>query len=157
MPKHFKSIAQAFAAVMCLVATNAQAQLLDLDVDINIGGGGGGGGENSSGSSNTSVSAGVPTGNGRSERSGSEENNATSIVPIIFDQERAVEAVNSGAAVPAETVIATAIARQQGDIIDVHLILVRGFLLYELKVLGPDGEISGMYFYARNGQMVEVN
>lgn len=73
------------------------------------------------------------------------------------DQENALNAVRSNAALPLDRIMQ--IARQQTDaeIIDAQLISVRGFLLYDLKLLDAKGDVSHLYFYAKSGRIVRTN
>jgi hypothetical protein len=66
------------------------------------------------------------------------------------DNEVARRAVKSGAAKPLAEIIETAKKTNPGEILDARLVTVRGFLLYELKVLSGH-TVRKIYFYARSG------
>lgn len=74
-----------------------------------------------------------------------------------LDQADVIDAVGSNRALPLEQILAIARLTIDGEIIDARLIQVRGFLLYELKVVETDGDVADIYFYARSGQRVETN
>jgi uncharacterized membrane protein YkoI len=74
-----------------------------------------------------------------------------------LDQNAALELVRLQRVLPLEQIMAIARLQIEGEIIDAHLIQVRGFLLYELKVVDTDGDVSDIYFYARSGERVQTN
>jgi uncharacterized membrane protein YkoI len=76
---------------------------------------------------------------------------------VTLDQNAALELVRLQRALPLEQIMALARSQIEGEIIDAHLIQVRGFLLYELKVVDTDGDVSDIYFYARSGERVQTN
>ncbi len=72
--------------------------------------------------------------------------------PVGGASERAaLEAVQSGRAVPLETILPDLEARTGGQMIDARLVSLRGFLLYEIKVLTPGGRVDVRYYYAQSG------
>lgn len=138
------------APVLLLGPASARAQSLGVsvgggDVGVSVGGSGlsgggtdGGGsddgGERGSGGSTSSPDAG--TGN---------------------EQELALDAVRSARALPLDQIVAAARHHTSGEVIDARLIELRGFLLYELKVIEPGGDVADFYFYARSGKIVRTN
>jgi uncharacterized membrane protein YkoI len=64
--------------------------------------------------------------------------------------------MQSGAAVPLETIVRSLVDGAAGQLIDASLVQVNGFLLYQVKVLSPAGRVSTQYFYARTGQPVTL-
>lgn len=73
------------------------------------------------------------------------------------EQEAALAAVKSQHALSLDKIYAAARQYANGDIIDAQLVTVRGFLLYDLKVLDTKGDVSDLYFYAQSGKIVETN
>lgn len=71
----------------------------------------------------------------------------------LTDQDQALGAVENNRAVPLETITARVEAAGQGHVIDAKLVTVRGYLLYELKVLEGD-RLEVQYYYARSGVKV---
>lgn len=69
-------------------------------------------------------------------------------------QDRALEAVQAGRAVPLDRVLSQAQSTTGGDLIDTRLTTVEGFLLYELRMLLPDGTVDRLYYYASTGNPV---
>jgi hypothetical protein len=117
----------------------------------NNGGGGGGNDGNGGGGGNGTGNGG--NAGGGDHGGGGETQGAVnpSSGPPLSDSERALEAVRSGQAMPLERVAATAAEDHPGRMIDAQLITVGNFLLYELKVLEPDGDVVTVYYYARSG------
>lgn len=79
---------------------------------------------------------------------------AVAPAPASTDQDAALDAVKSGKAVPLETIVGDVKQKGDGEVLDAHQVTARGFLLYEIKVLEPDGKVTNLYYYARSGQPV---
>lgn len=77
--------------------------------------------------------------------------------PARLDQSGAIEAVKSRRALPLEQIMTGARFHTQGEIVDAQLISLKGFLLYELKVVEPNGDVDELYFYALSGELVQTN
>lgn len=75
-------------------------------------------------------------------------------VEIETDSELALAAVRSQRALPLEQILETANEDHDGRLIDARLITVGNFLLYELKLLEPNGDVETLYYYARSGIQV---
>jgi hypothetical protein len=74
-----------------------------------------------------------------------------------LDQSGAIEAVESHRALPLEQIMTKARFHTKGEIVDAQLIQLKGFLLYELKVVEANGDVDELYFYARSGELVQTN
>lgn len=72
----------------------------------------------------------------------------------VAEEDRALEAVRTGRAVPLDRVLSKAQSATGGDLIDTRLLTVEGFLLYELRMLLPDGTVDRLYYYASTGNPV---
>jgi hypothetical protein len=72
------------------------------------------------------------------------------------EQEQALAAVKSQRAIGLDKIMAAARGYTDGEIIDAQLITVRGFLLYDLKVLDSKGDVGDLYFYAQSGKIVQT-
>jgi uncharacterized membrane protein YkoI len=94
---------------------------------------------------------------GSSAAPGSAAPGAPAPAIVTLDQNAALALVQSQKALPLEEIMKLARLQIEGEIIDAHLIQVRGFLLYELKVVDTDGDVSDIYFYARSGERVQTN
>jgi hypothetical protein len=70
------------------------------------------------------------------------------------DQQNALEAVRSARVLSLDKILAAAKPYADGEVIDAKLVSVRGFLLYDLKVLGPKGDVGDLYLYALSGKLV---
>ena len=70
------------------------------------------------------------------------------------EEDQALEAVQAGRAVPFDRVLSQAQSATGGDLIDTRLMTVDGFLLYELRMLQPDGTVDRLYYYASTGNRV---
>lgn len=68
-----------------------------------------------------------------------------------------MEAVRSGRAVRLDRVLDQAIEQTGGELIDTRLVSVEDVLIYELKMLRPDGTVELLYYYARTGNPVTMN
>jgi hypothetical protein len=99
------------------------------------------------------ASASVSTGGGDSGSGGSTVGSSTE---TLLPHDVALEAVRSQRALPLEQIVARAQQFSDGQVIDARLISVRGFLLYELKVLETTGDVVDLYFYARSGEVVRA-
>jgi uncharacterized membrane protein YkoI len=73
-----------------------------------------------------------------------------------LEQDKALQAVRSSAALPLDQIIASARHLTQGQIVDAELTNAAGTLLYRLKVLETTGEVRAFYFYAQTGQLYQV-
>lgn len=133
--------------ICCAILTiPAQAQ---VGISVGVGGGPGAGVEVGSGAPSVSVSVGG---------GGTDGEAATAIPPDeTLSQDDALAAVANRRAVPLEQIMVAAARLTDGEIIDAQLITVRGFLLYELKVLETTGDVVELYFYARSGQVVRTD
>ena len=76
---------------------------------------------------------------------------------IVISQDAALQAVRDKRALPLEEIIARARQHRDGSILDARLIALKGFLLYELKFLADNGDITALYFYAQSGNIVRIN
>jgi hypothetical protein len=119
-----------------------------IGVDVSVGGASVGGEVGSGGASAT-----VSTGGGDGVGSGNAIGSST---VTLSPQDMALEAVRSDRALPLEQIVARAQQLSDGQVIDARLITVRGFLLYELKVLEATGDVVDLYFYARSGEVVRA-
>ena len=72
---------------------------------------------------------------------------------VPADQDLALDAVEDARALPLETITDKVHATSSGDIIDVRLVTVDGFLLYEVKVLDGD-HLDVLHYYAKSGVQV---
>jgi hypothetical protein len=135
-----------------VLADSARAQIsLDLGIDL-----GSSGGAVSVGGSTEAVTGGAAASDpGSAPATGRSEPPAPEIVPLGPDG--ALAAVKSGRAVPLEMIMTAARLDGGVEVIDAQLISVRGTLVYELKVIDQDGDVSERYFYARSGERVKTN
>jgi hypothetical protein len=72
------------------------------------------------------------------------------------DQNIALHAVQSGAALPLDDIIPGARQRWGGRVIDATLIRIKGTLLYRLTMISDQGVSRRVYYDARSGTPVEV-
>lgn len=59
--------------------------------------------------------------------------------------------MQSGRAVPLESILPDLEMSTGGQMIDAQLVTEQGFLLYAIKVLTPGGRVAVRYYYARSG------
>lgn len=143
----------------CLLATCSLSAFLlatsptlaQISVDVSVGG----------------VNAGVEVGAGDPQASapasgvggggtGGADANADTTAATPSPQDMALDAVRAERALPLEQIIARAGEVTSGAVIDTRLFTLRGFLLYELKVLEENGDVVDLYFYARSGERVRT-
>ena len=62
-----------------------------------------------------------------------------------------LDAVEAGRAVSLSTILPDVRSRTGGEVINAQLQQVRGFLVYAVKVLTPEGKVTTEYYYARSG------
>ncbi|HWA17890.1 MAG TPA: hypothetical protein VG757_02740 [Devosia sp.] len=163
------------ALLLPLSGLPAEAQGLNLGVNlggagVNVGVGNGHGVNVGVGVGGTNVNVGVGNGNGPPSDvpglglglflGGSPDalDNPGGITDgwEVLTQDEAVTAVSNKKILPLDSILVAAKLFTDGEVIDAKLIEVKGFLLYELKVLEADGDVSDLYFYARSGVLVET-
>ena len=143
-------------AVLAGAAICASPAMAQVSVDVGVGSGG--------------VSVGASAGGGAVDvpvDGSTPSPDASTVVPEAglgegtgprpLDQNVALEAVASGRALPLAEILALARAETDAEIVDAQLITAEGFLLYELTVVEPNGDVSQLYFYARSGNRVRAN
>ncbi|MEQ8270153.1 PepSY domain-containing protein [Algiphilus sp.] len=64
--------------------------------------------------------------------------------------------VQSGELVPLRRILDTIEAQYIGDILEVELEHDDGFLIYEVELLGPQGQLVEFEFDARDGSLLEI-
>lgn len=115
-------------------------------------------------------------GNGNSDTSASEDPDAPAIPDAGEDEEApateaatplppepdaelsqsdVLAAVESGSAIPLETLLPDVRTRTGGEVIDAKLQRSQGALLYAVTVLTPAGKVIREYYYARSGLHLE--
>lgn len=144
------SVFACLLAVFGGVALCASPAAAQLDLSVGVGGGDVGGGAGS-----VDISVGGPT--SETPTATPEAMKRSEAAARELDQNVALEAVQSGRALPLAEIMALARRETAGDIVDARLISAAGFLLYELTVVGPSGDVSELYFYARSGDRVRAN
>jgi hypothetical protein len=138
------------AVSLLIGAHTASAQGVSVNVGggVSVGTGGTGGGGSSA--SDTGGTLGSVLGGALDTLTQENSTSGTS-----NDQGGALAAVQSDRALPLDKILANARQYTSGDIIDARLITIRGFLLYELKVLDTTGDVRNLYFYAQSGRIVK--
>ena len=76
--------------------------------------------------------------------------------PLPLEQDEALHAVQSAAALPLDRIVAAARHLTDGRIVDARLTNAGGALLYRLTVLEASGEVRAFYFYAVTAQLARV-
>ena len=153
---HARVIVTALLLLLCLPAA---AQGLDLGVSlggVSVGVGTGGVSVGVGTPGGGGVSVGVGTGGVNLDLGGTPDAGGGSAGEItngwqILSQDEALSAVSAKKIVPLSSILLTLPLFTDGELIDAQLVNVRGFLLYDIKVLEPDGDVSDLYFYARSG------
>lgn len=66
-----------------------------------------------------------------------------------------LEAKEAGQALPLDSLLPE--VRSEGsEVIDAQLFEAQGYLVYELKVITPEGRVTNQYFNARSGEQLQV-
>lgn len=126
---------------------------------------GGNGNGNGNGSGNGQSNANNGNGNNGNGNSGNNGNgnaygqdksggSALPLAPGVDDQNAALTALQSGAALPLSQIIPLAYSHWGGKIIDATLVRRQGVLLYELTIISDQGVSSRVYCDARTGNPV---
>ena len=72
-----------------------------------------------------------------------------------LSESEALEAMQTGTAVPLQSILPDVESRTGGQIINAHLREVDGALLYAVTVLTPEGKVTTEYYHAQSGLHVE--
>ncbi len=72
------------------------------------------------------------------------------------DHDRARQAVRSGEALPLRTILDKAAAEFPGELIEAELEDEHGRLIYEIKLISPDGNVLKVYYDARDGSVLKI-
>jgi uncharacterized membrane protein YkoI len=72
------------------------------------------------------------------------------------DHDRARQAVRSGEALPLRTILDKAAAEFPGELIEAELEDEHGRLIYEIKLITPDGNVLKVYYDARDGSVLKT-
>lgn len=135
------------------LADTAHAQIsLNLGVDL----GSSGGAVSVGGSVEAATGGAAASDPGSAPATGRSEPDQTPEI-VTLGPDGALAAVKAGRAVPLEMIMTAARLDGGVEVIDAQLISVRGTLVYELKVIDQDGDVSERYFYARSGERVRTN
>jgi uncharacterized membrane protein YkoI len=74
--------------------------------------------------------------------------------PVVLDQEKALDAVARGEALPLTRIITLAEAANGGRVIDAKLMHIQGILVYRLTLLSNGGVARRLFYYARSGNPI---
>lgn len=114
--------------------------------------------------------AGGNGGNGNSEQAGGGGNaggqdgntsnpggNSSASKAHKADEDVALEAVQSDDALPLMDILRSVRHSTKDKIIDAQLFSLAGDLVYEVKVMAPDGHVSRLYYHAKSGRRLSLN
>ena len=127
-------------------------------------GGGNGNGNNGNGNANggSNSNNGNGSSNGNGEPNGHDKSPDTptstpdGLVTAGTDQNTALEAVKSGAALPLDRIEPTVMQQWGGRVIDARLLKIRGTLIYRLTIVSETGVSRRVYYDAKTGTSVPV-
>ena len=74
-----------------------------------------------------------------------------------LDQQQALDAVESGKAMPLAEIVAAFTGAGLGEVIDADLVTISGILLYQLRIIDTEGVVRTIYYDAKSGRAVEAN
>lgn len=72
------------------------------------------------------------------------------------DHERARRAVQAGEVLPLRTILDNVARDYPGDIIETELEESHGAIVYEIKVISPEGRVMKVYYDARTGSLLRI-
>lgn len=70
------------------------------------------------------------------------------------DHDRARQAVQAGEVLPLKTILDKAAEQFPGDLIEAELETGRGRMVYELKLISPEGDVVKLVYDARDGSLL---
>lgn len=73
---------------------------------------------------------------------------------VRHTQDYARDAVSAGKAVSLSSLLPDLEERATGEVIDAELLDVQGILVYAVKVLRPNGQVTQEYYYAQSGRFI---
>jgi hypothetical protein len=147
---------KSIAAIMCVLLLLAPTAVFAKSDNGN-----GEGNGQSNGNGNGSA-GGDANGNGRHDKVGDPETPPAGTPAVLnipsgnTDQNTALDAVKSGAALPLDEIVPRARQRWGGRVIDAALMRIQGTLLYRLTMISDQGVSRRVFYDARSGNPVEV-
>ncbi|MBC7952524.1 MAG: PepSY domain-containing protein [Rhodospirillaceae bacterium] len=72
------------------------------------------------------------------------------------DHDRARRAVQSGQVLPLKTILDKAMAEFPGDLIEAELEDEHGALVYEIKLISPEGNVIKLLYDAKDGHLLSA-
>ena len=82
------------------------------------------------------------------------------LLPVVAhagdDHERARRALQAGEVLPLKTILEKANAQFPGDLIEAELEDEHGRMVYELKLISPDGKVMKLHYDARDGSLISA-
>jgi uncharacterized membrane protein YkoI len=73
------------------------------------------------------------------------------------DHDRVRRAVEEGRMLPLRDILARAQAAYPGEVVETELEDERGVLVYEIKVVTPDGRLIKLHYDARTGELLKAS
>lgn len=118
----------------------------------NAQGGGNGGGNGNSEQAGGGGNAGGPNGS-----AGNPGGDAAASQAHKADEDVALEAVRSDDALPLMDILRSVRHSTKDKIIDAQLFSLADDLVYEVKVMAPDGHVSRLYYHAKSGRRLSLD
>jgi uncharacterized membrane protein YkoI len=81
---------------------------------------------------------------------------AVSTTAHAGDHDRARRAVQSGQVLPLRTVLDKAMAQFPGDLIEAELEEKHGRIVYEIKLISPEGNVIKLHYDASDGRLLSA-
>ncbi|MBC7908052.1 MAG: PepSY domain-containing protein [Rhodospirillaceae bacterium] len=81
---------------------------------------------------------------------------ALSAPAMAGDHDRARRAVQAGEVLPLRTILDKAAAQFPGDLIEAELEDERGQMVYEIKLISPEGNVIKLHYDARDGRLLSA-
>jgi uncharacterized membrane protein YkoI len=109
----------------------------------------------SAGSDNNSHDTGNSQSSNNNGNSAQPDNRPNPQANAYHPEEEALQAVQSGRAVPLSRIVGVLERTNGGEVLDAKLVRAGSVLLYRLKLLLPDGSVTTEFYHAPTGQPVD--
>lgn len=118
---------------------------------------GNGQGGGNGGNGNSEQAGGGGNAGGADGNPGNSGGNSAASKAHKADEDVALEAVQSEDALPLQEILQGVRLSTKDKVIDAQLFSLAGDLVYEVKVMAPDGHVSRLYYDAKSGGQLSLN
>lgn len=143
-------------ACMAVALSIAAAPLAYAQGNGQAGGNGGNGNSEQAGGGGNAGGSNANAG-GQDGNTGNPGGNSSASKAHKADEDVALEAVQSDDALPLMDILRSVRHSTKDKIIDAQLFSLADDLVYEVKVMAPDGHVSRLYYHAKSGRRLSLN